>query len=400
MKYFLFITLLLFSTTALAFEIPEKQLNKSVYIEVGGKIKYETEKPLALGFNILKQADYAREIKLSVDGNKDLFTITVKYNNGSIIKFSIDKNNILRKAYIYNAKIKRQEIYEGKKLGPEINAIMLNVGLAFTSSERIAIETAEKKEREKLAELNDKKARYISDNLLNFDVQIPLFAGLKWDDRLFEVLVKLSKVPSINVGEIECYNIYDDDLTAKLDILLEMYNKYGKSKSDEKIKLLEQIIQQSKTVSEANNINNCRIRALITLSNKPASIDLKIGRAENREMHMEGVENYLHQIGVHVTSDDNDNELFDMYKSKYKNFGISTTHHGFDIVDDFENTIEISNSKYYRETISILYNKNKKSEAKQADLQIKIIEKINQIEKEKQNKNKPKSSEPTADSAI
>lgn len=399
------LTAILFVTPAFSYEIPESQLTKPVYIEVDGKIAYETKEPLSTATYILTQANNSGDIKLTINGNSGLFTISIKYNNGSNIKLSIDKNNILRKAVIYDSKTKRQEVFEGKNLINATPKMIFTTGLLFNDSIHLAKEKAIKNEQKRVAQIESEKRNFVSDNLLNFDRQMPLFAGLRWDDRLYDVLSKLAKVPSYNLGELECENIYTDEKTAEFQLLLTKLNKIGKAKSEAKNILIEQIIDLSRIISDANNFEYCSLRALVTMANMPGSIDVKIGRGKDENLHTVGVENYLHNIIISVSDNGDETDILDLYKNKYKNFkydkasspvGTRGYVNAHVFSDDFENTVNI----YHWYTLEIAYIKNSASEAKQASIQKTVIDKINELEKEKQKRNRIKSTEPSGDSAI
>ncbi len=379
---------------AIAYQIPKAQLNKPLYIEHDGKIVYETEKDLSTPYTILNAAADNGDIALSIDGNNNMFTIKIKFSDGSIIMLSIDKRNILKKLYHYNSDTRKGEVYEGKRLDANIAAITFNVGIIFSSSTKLSKKRADilKNKQEEVA--RKKKEDYIATNILNFDAQIPLFAGLKWDDKLYDVLIKLQRVNSFKLDGITCSHLYDDELTNKHDIII---NEYNKANNNSGIDLLNNLIEISKIVSDENIIYECRLSGSVTITGLPTTIRVYIGKTEEDVGHSIGTFNYLNRIILDVETDDNYEEIIDLYKKKYANYKLTVNGHNMEIQDDFDNPIEGSiYGMYYR----ISYNKNLTSKQKQEELQIKLTDDIIKDFKQRTKRLQNKSSESDAVSAI
>jgi hypothetical protein len=177
----------------------------------------------------------------------------------------------------------------------------------------------------------EKENKFVEDNMLNFEVQMPLFAGLTWGDTFGNALEKVRKVNGIR--ELEAYCDFDrsfyDPMAEKLKAMQSMGRGNNKSQGEksqtDRIKealtggdLSTITAEDAKVATEF--IENCKISGKLILFNSEAELTVHIGKTSFGGQ----VPYYLNHISICGDFEANYDKLAVAYKAKYKDYNVKS----------------------------------------------------------------------------
>lgn len=235
---------------------------------------------------------------------------------------------------------------------------------------------------------------YIDKNMLNFDEHMPLFAGLRWDDKFSSVLKKIRGVNSVT--QIHASFSIDEE---KINQILSSEN--NKNKTTQINKILDVIFYRGDSYGDVSVISyedskviddlvvGCSIYANIVLFDSNANLDLILGGTGTSSIV---VPYYLKSIKISNISETSSSRLIDAYNKKYSKYNEDSFNKN-SRCDLFGNCVKFGGKKYTQDgtTLTVYYVRSEKVE--------EMLEQIIKEDNHKREINKLKLL-PQADSAL
>lgn len=150
--------------------LPKSATAKPLYVKSKGKVRYTSLMTLGQILSMMNSSAESDGKQLYISKSEGFYLINLHTNSKHEIKFFVDSNNFLKKAVVVNG----LEKYELTDSNPEKMVGSLAIVLPFSDGFAKAAEA--RNEKNKQAE-----QEYIRENLLNYTVHMPLFAGMTWE---------------------------------------------------------------------------------------------------------------------------------------------------------------------------------------------------------------------------